>query len=78
MRQVSLSVPLTIVFVRTLKKGGRTTDGPGGAPAPTGPTPIASALGDTDDEFSAEFFCGRKILRPNVASTTVDAEVFFF
>ena len=37
-----------------------------------------------DDEFfgrmffSAEKVFGRKIFRPNVASTTVDAEVFFF
>ena len=41
-------------------------------PLPRTP-PLASAFGDTDGEFF-----GRKKLRPNVASTTVDAEVFFF
>ena len=33
----------------------------------------ASAFGDTDGEFFGQIF-----FRPNVASTTVDAEVFFF
>ena len=48
------------------------TDGrTGGDSRPPRTPPIASAFGDTDGEF-----CGR-ILRPNVASTTVDAEVFF-
>ena len=50
---------------------GRTDRG-GLLPSPE--PPIASAFGDTDGEF----FCGRKILWPNVASTTVDAEVFIF
>ena len=53
--------------------GRWTTDGPGRATAPPGPPPIASTFGDTDSEFF-----GLKIFRPNVASTTIDAEVFFF
>ena len=48
-------------------------------PPPT--PPLASAFGDTDGEFFSRIFFqffGRKIFRPNVAATNVDAEVVFF
>ena len=60
-----------------------TTDGPGGAPAAPEPPPCfrLRRYGRRVFQpncFSAEKIFGRKFFRPNVASTTVDAEVVFF
>ena len=57
---------------------GWTMDGPGGGYRSPGPPPLLPPSAIRTANFSAEFFFGRKIFQPNVASSTVDAVVFVF